>query len=195
MKVPEQKPKGAAPAAPSKESGPAPSKQKVFSEKMRKKKAELEPPFPFGAPLHTAPITEPQSPKQDLGGVSGASRVEVPAPIQNLVHEIEVRVEPGGAAEVRIEFDSKVFDGLRVNIRKEDGAIAIRFTTNSESTSQFLANNLAPLSSALASKGIAVAGIQVETSSTSGEGGTFDSDHKGSHSGGSENAGRRQKRR
>src|SRR5262249_20519736 len=97
-----------------------------------------------------------------------ASTVDLPAPIQSLIHEIQLRVEPSGAAEVRIQFDSKTLDGLRVDIRKaETGAIGITFTTDNENTSRLLSNHIPALSHALATKGLPVAAIHVDSEWTS----------------------------
>ena len=171
MKVPEQKPNAATvPAATSKEKMQAPSKRKAFSDKMQKKKATLEL-IPAQIAEQNQPVIAPQLQKQNLGSVSTASDPELLAPVQRLADEIHVHIESSGGTEVRIQFDSKVFDGLRVQIRKvDDGAIAITFTTGNENTSQSLSKHLPALSSALTSKGVPVAAIQFET--TSG----FDSD-------------------
>lgn len=99
--------------------------------------------------------------------VTGTSSVAAPLPVQGLVKEIQVRVEPNGPADVEIEFESQVFEGLRVNISKEGGEVAIRFTAASESGAHFLSRHIPSLGAALAAKGIAVSNISMNAGSGS----------------------------
>jgi flagellar hook-length control protein FliK len=195
MKIPEQSPNTAkVPGATSKEKVPASSQQKVFSDKMRKKKKTLES-ILFQTAQQNNSVMAQQLQKQNPGAVSTASDAGLPTPIQDLVHEIQLHIEPGGGAEVRIQFASKIFDGLRVDIRKvEDGTIAITFTTGNENTAQLLSKHLPALSSALTSKGVPVAAIQFETTSGFESNQPFNSS-QGSDQRGSESAGKQRKQR
>lgn len=166
MKIPEDKPKTSGiPGAQSKQKKSVTAKQKVFLDKMQKKIA-LREQSPLVSPfqLQNMPVMPRQATQQDPAMVATTSNADVPQAIRNLVHEIQVHVEPSGTAEVRIQFDSRVFDGLRVNIRKgEDGGIAINFLAQNESTSQLLSKHIPTLSQALAAKGIVVSSIQLDT--------------------------------
>src|SRR5215475_5694326 len=132
MKVPEQKPNtSAVPGPTSEQKTPPAPKPQLFSDKMRKKKADLQVPTPTAQfALQNTPLMAQQFSQQDPGQIAPSSNSELPMPIQNLVREIQVHIEPSGSSEVRIQFDSSVFDGLRVSIRKADGGVAVTFTTN-----------------------------------------------------------------
>jgi flagellar hook-length control protein FliK len=185
MKIPEDKPKtsgsGVGPGQ-SKQKKSSTSKERLFQDKMQKKSAQgvrslTASPFQ----LQNTPVMPQQASQQDPVVVSKTSNVEVPPAIRNLVQEIQVHVEPTGSAEVRIQFDSRIFDGLRVDITKgDDGGIAINFLAQNENTSQLLSKNIPTLTHALATKGIVVSNIQLETkdrftSSEPIEGKSFDS--------------------
>jgi hypothetical protein len=195
MKIPEQKPNVAtAPAATPKEKAPASTGQKNFSDKMRKKKANLES-IPFQIAQQRESGIAQTLQRLHAGAVAIGSDAVLPTSLQGLVHEIQVHTDPSGGAEVRIQFESRIFDGLRVDIRKvDDGAIAITFTTRNENTSQFLSQHLPALSSALALKGVPVAAIQLETNSGFAGDQPFNS-NRGSNRRGSESAGKQRKRR
>jgi flagellar hook-length control protein FliK len=96
--------------------------------------------------------------------VSETQAPGVPQRIQELVQEIRVRLEPNGPSQVEIQFGSQVFDGLRVNIIKEAGKVAIHFATANEAGAQFLSAHIPALSTALTSKGIAVGSITLNES-------------------------------
>jgi flagellar hook-length control protein FliK len=199
VKVPEQNtnsPK--VPDASSKEKKPSSSSPKLFAEKIKKKQADLhlsQTSVPL-VPQNTLGMPQQQLPQHDGAQVSSASASNLPLPIQNLAHEIQVHVEPSGTAEVRIQFESKVFDGLRVDIRKmDDGGIAINFVTKNDNTSQLLSKHVPALSQALASRGIPVNAIQFERGATFDESEPFNSTKGSELSPRRENANRQRKRR
>jgi len=184
MKVPEQKSNSAplSQTPSSEEKTASPHKRKVFSDKLRKKKADLQVPLsPIQIAVNDTSGMAQRMFQQDLGTGSVSAGADVPTAIQNLVHEIQVHVEPSGAADVRIQFESNVFDGLRVHIRKQDGSIAITFTTNNDKTSQLLSQHIPALAAALSNRGIPVTAIQFETGAASEGSGLFNS-NKGSDS-------------
>jgi Flagellar hook-length control protein FliK len=166
MKVPEQKPNGPKVDAPtSKQKGPASFKQKLFADKMHKKSAARQiAPLSLQFARRDLPVMPQQPLQQNAPPISQTSGTDLPVPIQNLVHEIQVHVDPRGGAEVRIQFDSEVLDGLRVNIRKgEEGEIGITFLAQNETTTQLLSKHIPTLSHALASRGVPVASIRLDT--------------------------------
>jgi flagellar hook-length control protein FliK len=96
--------------------------------------------------------------------VTETQAVGVPQRIQELVQEIRVRLEPNGPSQVEIQFGSQVFEGLRVNIVKEAGKVAIHFATAGEAGAQVLSAHIPALSNALAAKGIVVGSISLNES-------------------------------
>jgi len=127
---------------------------------MQKKKADSHSISVQAAPPNKF-IFSDQAPNDGPAAVSLASTAELPQSVTGLVHEIQVHVDSSQRAEVRIQFDSSVFDGLRVDIRKvDDGAVSIAFTTNNDKTSDLLSKHVPVLSSALAARGVPVASIQ-----------------------------------
>jgi hypothetical protein len=195
MKVPEGQPNGEKViAATSKQKGPATSK--LFADKMHKKSAAKH---SSPGPLQFAPQDLPgmaqRSLQQDPRSISQTSGTDLPLQMQNLVREIQAHVDPSGGAEVRIQFESNVFDGLRVDIKKgEEGQIAITFLTQNESTSQFLSKHISTLSGALASRGVPVASIQLDTNERFTSNEPFESKRFDSGGSSKQNVGRQRKR-
>src|SRR5262245_45235287 len=113
MKIPDQKQNiSTAAAADSKEKPAGPAKGKPFAEKIRKKSADSKKLPASAVPqggVQDMALLPRQLAQQGATTVSRAS-TDLPAPIQSLIHEIQLRVEPSGAAEVRIQFDSKTLD-------------------------------------------------------------------------------------
>jgi hypothetical protein len=167
MKIPQEKNPGVpqGPATLNKSNEPAQAKPKAFAEKLKKgsdlkKNQEPKGPVPPMAP--DIGVLSPQFLKQNPIPVAQAGRTDFPPAVQNLSHEIEVVTKTSDASEVNIQFDSKTFDGLKVNIRKEDsGSIAITFQTNNDSTTQVLSKHLPELSQSLAAKGIPISAINL----------------------------------
>jgi hypothetical protein len=60
---------------------------------------------------------------------------------------------------VDITFHSKTLPGLKVQIQQSKGQLAIRFLSQSVSTTELLAKHTASLQEALESKGLNIAGI------------------------------------
>jgi flagellar hook-length control protein FliK len=71
-------------------------------------------------------------------------------------------VKQGGKTEaINITFDSKTLEGLQVQIRQQDGQLAIRFITQSDNVSNLLSRNTGQLQEALTSKGVKIRNIVI----------------------------------
>jgi len=88
-----------------------------------------------------------------------------PAPIENLTteigHQIDVFKQEGGAQAVNITFDSKTLEGLQVQIRQQDGEMAIRFVTQSDNVSKLLSRHTGELREAFAGRGVRIGNIAI----------------------------------
>jgi hypothetical protein len=127
--------------------------EKTGPEKSRKELQEGPgtpmPQLPFGR-LESSPIE-----------TTGARAASQPRVVEGLVHEIHA-VTRGAAQEVTIQFDSKVLDGLRVNVRKEGGELTLRFVARTDQSSQIISANVDQLAAALQANGHNVAAIRVQ---------------------------------
>jgi hypothetical protein len=87
----------------------------------------------------------------------------VPPDIQKLAeefgHQIELHQVGNKTQAVDIAFHSKTLPGLKVQIRQTKGQLAIRFLSQSISTTQLLAKHTASLQEALESKGLNISSI------------------------------------
>lgn len=96
-------------------------------------------------------------------GLSPEPTATVPPDIQKLAeefgHQIELHQLRNGSRVVDIAFHSKTLVGLKVQIRQSKGQLAIRFLSQSASTTQLLAKHTASLQETLESKGLNVASI------------------------------------
>jgi len=91
--------------------------------------------------------------------------VSTPAQVDKLTteigHQIDVFKQEGGAHAVNITFDSKTLEGLQVQIRQNDGELAIRFVTQSDHVSKLLSRHSGELREALAGKGVRIGNIAI----------------------------------
>lgn len=87
----------------------------------------------------------------------------VPPDIQKLAeefgHQIELHQVGNKTQAVDITFHSKTLPGLKVQIRQTKGQLAIRFLSQSVSTTQLLAKHTVSLQEALEGKGLNIASI------------------------------------
>jgi hypothetical protein len=87
------------------------------------------------------------------------------APIEKLTteigHQIDIFKQEGRAQAVNITFDSRTLDGLQVQIRQQDGELAIRFVTQSDHVSKLLSRHSGELREALAGKGVRIGNIAI----------------------------------
>ncbi len=81
-------------------------------------------------------------------------------------HQIDIFHQGGRAEAVNITFDSKTLEGLQVQIRQQDGELAIRFVTQSENVSNLLNHHTGELREALTSKGVKIRNITISAHST-----------------------------
>lgn len=93
--------------------------------------------------------------------VSSAQPVSPKQPIQALVQEIWHTVSAQGQEQVDIQLNSKVFDGLRIQIVRQPGAFDVRFQSASDGVAQLLAQNVGALTQSLAAHGVPVGQIRV----------------------------------
>jgi hypothetical protein len=87
----------------------------------------------------------------------------IPPDIQKLAeefgHQIQLHQLGNNTRMVDITFHSKTLPGLKVQIQQSKGQLAIRFLSQSISTTQLLAKHTARLQEALESKGLNIASI------------------------------------
>ena len=93
--------------------------------------------------------------------VTSAQPVSPKQSIQALVQEISHSVNARGLEQVDIQLNSKVFDGLKIQIVRQPGAFDIRFESASDVVAQLLARNVGALSQSLAAQGVPVGQIRV----------------------------------
>jgi len=102
-----------------------------------------------------APVAQP------LPKVSSAQPVSPKQPIQALVQEIWHTVSAQGQERVDIQLNSKVFEGLKIQIVRQPGAFDVRFQSASEGIAQLLTQNVGALAQSLAAHGVPVGQIRV----------------------------------
>ena len=102
-----------------------------------------------------APVAQPSA------KVSAAQPVNPKQPIQALVQEIWHTVGAQGQEKVDIQLNSKVFEGLKIQIVRQPGAFDVRFQSASEGIAQLLTQNLGALAQSLAAHGVPVGQIRV----------------------------------
>jgi len=93
--------------------------------------------------------------------VSSAQPVTFKQPIQALVQEIWHSVSTQGQEQVDIQLNSKVFEGLKIQIVRQAGTFDIRFESSSDVVAQLLARNVGALTQSLAAHGVPVGQIRV----------------------------------
>ncbi|RZU42234.1 flagellar hook-length control protein FliK [Edaphobacter modestus] len=110
-----------------------------------------------------APGGVASSSARQVAGGNGPETPNVPPDIQKLAeefgHQIQLHQLGNNSQMVDITFHSKTLPGLKVQIRRSKGQLAIRFLSQSVSTTQLLAKHTASLQETLESKGLNIASI------------------------------------
>jgi hypothetical protein len=106
---------------------------------------------------------------------SGAAKVaqpstSIPPQLEQLTleisHQIDVSRHGGKTEGVNITFDSNTLNGLQVQIRPQEGEMAIRFVTRSENISNLLSKHSGELREALTGKGVKIRDISITSHGT-----------------------------
>jgi flagellar hook-length control protein FliK len=105
---------------------------------------------------------------------SATARETTAAHIQALAAETGAhidRLEQSGANQtLHMTFDSKTLQGLQVQIRRQDGEVAIHFIAQSDGVSNLLKSHASELREALTSKGVKVGNIAIATTTAQSAG-------------------------
>jgi flagellar hook-length control protein FliK len=108
---------------------------------------------------------QPQSPLPFITGKSDTiSSTPAASNIEHLATEIVDHIssrEANGAQVVEIQFNSKTLDGLRVDVRSQQGLVSVNFSTSAPHVTDLLNDNIGSLRSALETKGVRVARLRV----------------------------------
>src|SRR5262245_40059467 len=108
--------------------------------------------------LPIASLSQTAEAHSEVSSAQAASRKQ---PIQALVQEISHSLNAQGLEQVDIQLNSKVFDGLKIQIVRQPGNFDIRFESASDVVAQLLARNVGALSQSLAAHGVPVGRIRV----------------------------------
>ncbi|MCI0423705.1 MAG: flagellar hook-length control protein FliK [Acidobacteria bacterium] len=87
-------------------------------------------------------------------------------PIQALANEIWHGVNARGQEQVDIHLNSKVLDGLKIQIVRDTDRLNIRFESASDAVSQLLTRNVGALTESLVAHGVRVGQIRVNDPDT-----------------------------
>jgi flagellar hook-length control protein FliK len=123
-------------------------------------------------PVPATPFIAGDSSLSTTSGPSKTSQsvASTPLQIEKLVtemgHQIDIFKQDGTAGAINITFDSKTLEGLQVQIRQQDGQLAIRFVTQSDNVSNLLSQHTGELRDALANKGVKIRNIAVSNTLT-----------------------------
>jgi len=98
--------------------------------------------------------------------VSSAQPVSLKEPIQALAKEIWHGVNAQGQEQIDIQLNSKVFDGLKIQIVRDSDRLNIRFEGASDTVAQLLNRNVGALTESLAAHGVRVGHIRVGEAET-----------------------------
>ena len=98
--------------------------------------------------------------------VSSAQPLGLKQPIQALAQEIWHGVNAQGQEQIDIQLNSKVFDGLKIQIVRDSDRLNIRFEGASDTVAQLLNRNVGALTESLAAHGVRVGHIRVGETQT-----------------------------
>jgi flagellar hook-length control protein FliK len=124
---------------------------------------------PVDADATASRFTQPST-TADPGKIAqpGAS---APPQIEKLItemgHQIDIFKQGGRAEAVNITFNSKTLEGLQVQIRHQDGQLAIRFVTQSDNVSKLISSHTGELREGLTSKGVRISNIAISNDRSS----------------------------
>ena len=91
---------------------------------------------------------------------------EIHSLVTEVGHQIDIFKQNGETKSVNITFDSKTLEGLQVQIRQQDGGLAIRFVTQSDNVSKLLSRHTGELRDALENKGVKIGNIAISNTLT-----------------------------
>jgi flagellar hook-length control protein FliK len=98
--------------------------------------------------------------------VSSTQSVVLKEPIHALANEIWHGINAQGQEQIDIQLNSKVFDGLRIQIVRDSDRLNIRFQGASDTVTQLLIRNVGALTESLATHGVRVGQIRVGETET-----------------------------
>jgi flagellar hook-length control protein FliK len=101
-----------------------------------------------------------------IGQPGASAQAQIEKLTTEMGHQIEIFKQGGKAEAVNITFDSKALEGLQVQIRQQEGELAIRFVTQSENVSELLSHHTGELREALTSKGVKIRNITISAHAT-----------------------------
>lgn len=139
---------------PAKSSAPEQQKKpaKSFRETLQEKKTETQ---PLASPLQPQPFEFRPEEIEPAAPVQGSSQVDTVAAIEALAAEMVERVDSMGPAEVRIEFQPAVLDGVVATVRRDGADLEVRFETATPEAATLLSGNSAVLADRLERRGYA----------------------------------------
>ncbi len=91
----------------------------------------------------------------------GAAAADIQALAAEVGAHIDLHGQSGTTQTLNMTFDSKTLQGLQVQIRRQDGEVAIHFIAQSDSVASLLKNHVSELRDTLTSKGVKVGLIAV----------------------------------
>jgi hypothetical protein len=135
---------------------------KANKERALKLQNKAEPAPSVGSEEASGDLGSSSTRQVEAGNITDSTPT-IPPDIQKLAEEFGHRIQLhqlGNKTQmVDITFHSKALPGLKVQIQQSKGQLAIRFLSQSVSTTQLLAKHTASLQEALESKGLNIASI------------------------------------
>ncbi|MGH9425984.1 MAG: flagellar hook-length control protein FliK, partial [Terriglobia bacterium] len=144
---------------------PGSEKPEGQENKLSDSKGKLEDGAVIGKPLPLSGSSLDQT-GEAASKVSSAQPMILKEPIQALAKEIWHGVNAQGQEQIDIHLNSKVFDGLKIQIVRDSDRLNIRFEGASDTVTQLLNRNVGALTESLAAHGIRVGHIRVGESET-----------------------------
>ena len=130
-----------------------------FAKALAIKRKESTPQFELPGEDHNFVTQTSANQTENISGAPASTEMERLA--SEIVDKISSR-ETNGVRSIDIQFNSQVFDGLRVTLRRtEQGLIAVHFATPQGRVASLVQKNLGSLRAALESKGLRVTQLVV----------------------------------
>lgn len=107
------------------------------------------------------PVQQPEIFNRSAGKTEETHAAAPSRMVEQLADEITVATKESGVKEVQIQLNSKTFEGLQINISRQDGGIQVQFQTQSNRVAELLQGQSGQLADRLAAKGLTVASISV----------------------------------
>lgn len=132
-----------------------------FAKILESKRREAMPPLDvFAQPQHPELSKAASENKTEHVSYTPAKPPEIEQLASEIVERISVH-RTGGAPVIDIQFNAKTLAGLQVQVRSDQGAVAVNFLAPAPRIAKLLDNNLGKLRSALEEKGVRLAKIAV----------------------------------